>query len=192
MSPFTGRFLGLCLPAVLVWSVDCTLTVPERHALSDWSADGKWFLTESKDKKGPIISLVKQDGSDARVLTEPELQATSARFSPDGRMILFHGIDPKENTTHIYAMDLKEKKPWKVSQEQNGFVNGACWSPDGKRIAYVWGKTSDEKGDGVPEFVFRQTETFLIVADADRKNSATLFSEKKPLIYVSLRSADWR
>ncbi len=27
MSPFTRRLLGLCLPAVLVWSVDCTLTL---------------------------------------------------------------------------------------------------------------------------------------------------------------------
>jgi len=107
-------------------------------------------------------------------------------------MIMFHAIDPKGKTAHIYAMDVKEKKPWKVSQEQNGFVGGACWSPDGKRMAYVWGNTSDEKGDGVPEFVFRQTETFLMVVDADGKNSVTLFSEKKPLTYVSLWSADWR
>jgi hypothetical protein len=27
MSLFTRRLIGLCLPAVLVWSVDCTLTL---------------------------------------------------------------------------------------------------------------------------------------------------------------------
>jgi Tol biopolymer transport system component len=168
------------------------LKLPEGHSLTDWSRDGAWLLTHSMTKTGPIVSLVKQDGSDARALTEPELQATRARFSPDGRMILFHGTDPKGKSKHIYAMDLKEKKPWKVSQELNGFVSGGCWSPDSKRIAYIWGQTSDQKVPGVPEQLFRETETFLIVADADGKNSATLFSEKKPVIHVTLWSVDWR
>jgi WD40 repeat protein len=167
------------------------LRLPEGHTLIDWSPDGNWFLTESKAKTGCILSLAKGDGSEPRSLTGAG-NPSGAQFSADGRMILFHGIDPKEKTKHVFAMDLKEKKPWKVSQELDGFVSGACWSPDGKRIAYVWGKTSDEKGDGMPEFFFRQTETFLIVADADGKNSVTLFSEKKPFFFVSLWSVDWR
>jgi RNA polymerase sigma factor (sigma-70 family) len=168
------------------------LRLPEQHTLTDLSHDGNWFLTESGGKKASIISLVKQDGSEARALTEPELLATRARFSPDGRMILFHGIDPKGKTKHIYAMDIQEKKPWKASQEVDGFVHGGCWSPDGKRIVYVFAKVSDEKGVGSPEYLFREAETFLMVVDADGKNSVTLFSEKKQLTYVTLWSADWR
>jgi len=169
------------------------LKLPERHTLTDWSHDGNWFLTESNNAKtGPIVSLAKQDGLEARALTRPEFQATRARFSPDGRMILFHGIDPKEKTKHIFAMNLKEKKPWKVSQELSGLVGGGSWSLDGKRIAYVWGSVSDEKGEGNPEFFFRQTETFLIVVDADGKNSTVLLSEKKQFFHVTLWSADWR
>jgi hypothetical protein len=65
-------------------------------------------------------------------------------------------------------------------------------SPDGKRIAYVWVNVSDEKGNGIPAFLFRQTETFLMVVDAGGKNAATLLLEKKPRLYVTLWSADWR
>lgn len=138
------------------------------------------------------IYLVKRDGSEVRALTDLEFSATTGRFSPDGRMILFHGRDPKGDTWHIHALDLKERKPWKVSQELDGGVGGACWSPDGKRIAYVFGKTSDEKGDGLPEILFRQAEHFLMVVDADGKNSATLRSEKNQVFRITLRAADWR
>ena len=182
------------------------LKLPAGHTVTDWSSDGNWFLTiasinakEAKVKAArqsdvvTQIYLVKRDGSEARALTDLEVSATAGRFSPDGRMILFYGRDPEGNTWHIYAMDLKERKPWKVSQELDGGVDGACWSPDGKRIAYVYGKTSDEKGDGHPEFLFRQAEHFLMVVDADGMNSATcLISEKNQLFRITLQAADWR
>lgn len=38
MAPFTRRFLGLCLPALLVWSVDCTLTLCGQSE-AYWAAD---------------------------------------------------------------------------------------------------------------------------------------------------------
>jgi RNA polymerase sigma factor (sigma-70 family) len=181
------------------------LELPAGHLVMDWSADGNWFLTsaEINAKEAKVkparqsthvsqIYLVKRDGSEVRALTDLEFSATEGRFSPDGRMILFHGRDPKGDTWHIHALDLKERKPWKVSQELDGGVGGACWSPDGKRIAYVYGKTSDEKGDGFPEILFRQAEHFLMVADADGKNSATLKSEKNQVLRITLRAADWR
>jgi dipeptidyl aminopeptidase/acylaminoacyl peptidase len=186
------------------WMIDVktkkktTLKVPEGHIVRDWSSEGKWFLTttsinakEAKVKPArdsadvTRIYLVKQDGSEARPLTDLEFSASAGRFSPDGRQILFHGRDPKGDTWHIYAMDLKTRKPRKVSQELDGGLGGACWSPDGKRIAYVWVNASDKEGDG-------QTETILMVADVDGKNSATLLSEKRQRSDVSLWSADWR
>jgi len=181
------------------------LKLPGDHLVTDWSSDGNWFLTcisiSAKEAKVKAprnsahvnqIYLVKRDGSEIRALTDPDLSARTGRFSPDGRMILFHGRDSVGNTSHIYAMDLKERKPWKVSQELDGGVGGACWSPDGKRIAYVYGKTSDEKGDGIPEFLFRQAEYFLMVVDADGKNSATLRSEKNQVYRITLHAAEWR
>jgi hypothetical protein len=193
------------------WMIDVktkektTLKLPAGHLVMDWSSDGNWFLTsaEINAKEAKVkparqsthvsqIYLVKRDGSEVRPLTDLNFSATEGRFSPDGRMILFHGRDPKGDTWHIHAMDLKERKPWKVSQELDGGVSGACWSPDGKRIAYVYGKTSDEKGDGLPEILFRQAEHFLMVVDADGKNSATLRSEKNQVLRITLRAADWR
>jgi hypothetical protein len=55
-----------------------------------------------------------------------------------------------------------------------------CWSPDGKRVAYIWDNYED--GDN--------GEVFLMVVDADGKNSRALASQK-PRGVFSFHSPNW-
>jgi hypothetical protein len=85
---------------------------------------------------------------------------------------------------------VKGGKPARVSEVLNGTVCGACWSPDGQRIAYAWRQVV-EKPDEVME-----CESFLLVCDADGKNEQTIATEKMTGFRAAripvLTVLDWR
>jgi Tol biopolymer transport system component len=74
-----------------------------------------------------------------------------------------------------------------VAQELNADFMGHCWSPDGRRVAYVWRQLhADGKND-------RETESFLMVVGADGKDPATVLSEKaENQGIITLTSPHWR
>jgi Tol biopolymer transport system component len=74
---------------------------------------------------------------------------------------------------------VKTGKRQRVSHETNGtIVGGYCWSPDGKQIAYVWRRDRENETQA--------WEFFLMVMDADGRNSTVVLSEKS-----SRRTNDW-
>ncbi len=145
------------------------------NQVTDWSRDGEWFLTQcgwGKDKKSHYeMYLVKSDGSTARKLKHIEY-GHDGQFSPDGKRVLYVGrhVEDGKETYQRYVADLEGGKPVRISQELSGRTPsyGHCWSPDGKRIAYVW-----ENGKR-PE----DNESFLMLVDADGRNPQVLFSQK--------------
>jgi RNA polymerase sigma-70 factor (ECF subfamily) len=161
------------------------LNLPEGHWLQDWSPDGNWFLTtkryEDTEDKLARVYLVKKDGSEVRCLNGSIQHAWFPRFSPDGRKVL---LVSWEKPNRVFVLDLREGKPRPVSPELNAVVLSACWSPDGKRIAYAWHQVPAKPDSDNPiEFV-------LSVIDADGKNPLTLRTEKGrlgPSVHV-----DWR
>ena len=74
----------------------------------------------------------------------------------------------------------------------NADIQGFCWSPDGKKIAYCWRTMHAEKADPAKPDE-RETESFLCVCDADGKNHKTILTEKgKGQWHITLSSVDWR
>src|SRR5262249_41068717 len=144
------------------------------HLITDWSRDGKWFLTMrfSGEKKKTYLCRVKCDGSEVRTIGEGFL----GKFSPDGKKVLYVG-DRRQN---IFVVDAKAGKDQRVSKEANGKVVGHCWSPDGKKIAYIWQRTEQER------------ETFLMVVDANGEHPTVVMSEKSNREFPSFASPSWR
>ncbi|HEX4607237.1 MAG TPA: hypothetical protein VH092_03445, partial [Urbifossiella sp.] len=70
----------------------------------------------------------------------------------------------------------------------NAEVQGYCWSPDGRRIAYVWRETHPPGTDPMTE-----TSSHLTVSDPDGANQRTILTEKAPRTQeMVLGSVDWR
>jgi Tol biopolymer transport system component len=170
------------------------LKIPDSHVITDWSRDGKWFLTTSfaappKNEDAPPLlqlNLVKREGGEVRRLGPPDLSAAMGRLSPDGKKVLFMKMSrEKRGEAQLYLMNLADGMLQQVSQELNAELMGHCWSPDSKRIAYVWRQTNPAP-DG-------QTESFLMIVDVDGKNPVTLLTEKfDNQGTITLSSPDWR
>jgi dipeptidyl aminopeptidase/acylaminoacyl peptidase len=152
---------------------------PVGHVITDWSGDGKWFLTwvMARGQAEAELHLVRSDGSEARRIGK----GFDGRLSPDGKTVLCLDLAWRGETpdTRLVLIDVKTGKRKRVSPETNGaYVGGYCWSPDGKRIAYVWRKDRAHDNEA--------WETFLMVMDADGQNPAVVLSEKS-----SHTDADW-
>ena len=109
----------------------------------------------------------------------------------------------------LYLYDMKtQKRERLVDVALDAFVWEFAWSPDSKRVAYVWKRMEpgvplaasvDKNGnivgkDGKPDPKIKtETETHLSVADANGKNSRTILSAKAPVgPAMTLMKLDWR
>jgi RNA polymerase sigma factor (sigma-70 family) len=179
-----------------------TLTLPAGHFVTDWARDGKLLTTRitgtKPDEMKAALCLVNRDGTAEKVLTDEKLFATFGRIAPDGTRVLFTRVprskDERENPpkrADLVVFDVATGKTSAVRDVPlNGFIVSFCWSPDGKRIAYVW----REIHEGQPAEVFdKETESHLVVCDADGRNQKTLVSATgKGQWQITLVGVDWR
>jgi hypothetical protein len=72
----------------------------------------------------------------------------------------------------------------------NGELQGFCWAPDGKQIAYTW----REVHEGDPKVLAKkETESHLVTCDPDGKNQKTVLSDRGAGQYeMTLGGVDWR
>lgn len=180
------------------------LKLPEGHLLTDWSRDGKLFLTtryaaneENPRSRGARLYLVKRDGTEPRALTDEKQFSAFGRLSPDGNRVLYGRMTPAKDGTgpakrELTVLDVASGESTAVGDTPvNGDILSFCWSPDGKRIAYVWREISlDAWQEGVPN---KEAESRLVVCDPDGKNARTIASEKgaNPRA-ITLGWVDWR
>jgi dipeptidyl aminopeptidase/acylaminoacyl peptidase len=120
-----------------------------------WSPDGRTlaFISDRTDKRQ--IYLIDPHGGEAQALTSQEDGVSSFEWSPDGTRIAFTATDQKPQAlkdrdkkygefevvdqdqlmTHLYVIDLAEKKARKLTD--GAFSVGSFdFSPDGREVAF--------------------------------------------------------
>ncbi len=160
--------------------------MPQGHWVTDWSADGNWFLTtrfevEAKGEIQAQLYLVKTDGSQIRPLLKPNRNGFFGRLDRDGQRVLYLTAKRDGDTlTHrLYVADTKGGEPVPVSERSHVLIHGYGWSPDGERVAYAWQQGGEAaKGSSV------------VVVGRDGKNPRTLLSTEDES--GSLAVTDWR
>lgn len=189
-------------PAFVSWVYDpatktkTPLALPAGQAIQDISPDGKTLLTVTwvgRDIWAGQTHLVPLDTLKPRPLTEKSFKAM--RFSPDGKWVLGlrlrpKDVDPAPGLFVVSVADGSERQV-KLPAEVAG-VYHACWSPDGKRIAYQWNEeipqppgTPVPAGDGPHKWYASR----VTVADADGGNAKLVIRREYS---ESITGLDWR
>ncbi len=193
------------------------LDIPETAQIYCVTPDGKSFIatTYDFDKKQFHLVSISRDGNKVSELTPLAFgimvspNFIKPRLSPDGSRILFLDIDKEEKLEEgmrrfprLYLYDLKTKKREKIADiALDAFIWEYAWSPDSKRVAYVWKHM--EPGvplaagldkDGKPkEGKVVETETHLTVVDPNGKNTKTILSGKgRTGPSITLNGLEWR
>jgi dipeptidyl aminopeptidase/acylaminoacyl peptidase len=104
------------------------------------SPDGKsilYVVTASdlpRAKRASQVWRMDIDGRNAREVTQPDSGASSPRWSPDGRSILF--ISAKEGSSNLYIMPAAGGEARRLTNISTG-ISDPLWSPDGRWIAFA-------------------------------------------------------
>ncbi|HEX4613106.1 MAG TPA: sigma-70 family RNA polymerase sigma factor [Urbifossiella sp.] len=185
---------------------------PDNHVLTDWSRDGRHFLTleyRFGEPHSPIATWVmNRDGTPHKRLTSANTSGKFARFSPDGQRVLAARLiapdeDEKENARldemglltrplrlGLVVIDVATAKAIPLKDMPlNVDFRGFCWSPDGAQVAYTWRERHPPPTDNAN----RETQSHLTVCDADGGNQLTILTERAASeAEVVLAAVDWR
>jgi WD40-like Beta Propeller Repeat len=174
------------------------LKLPKGHLITDWSHDGKYSLTTALEKTAEgqqtQMHLMNRDGTQRKVLTDEKGLVMFGRLSPDGTRVLYTAMSPKEARDKPGQRPKEElsvlavatgKKATVGEVPMNAAVQGFCWSPDGKKIAYTW----SEVPEGKPGEANKMPMSHLVVCDPDGKKPRTIVSKEFKLTFGVV---DWR
>ncbi|HYV39310.1 MAG TPA: S9 family peptidase [Gemmataceae bacterium] len=115
------------------------------------SPDGKWVVYTvgtvddvATNKTSSTLWLASTDGKTRRQLTNTAKKDRQARWSPDGKSILF--VSTRGGSPQLWIIDLDGGEARQLTKVSTG-VSEPTWSRDGKRIAFVstvWPEFSDK------------------------------------------------
>ena len=120
-------------------------TAPGLDDGPEYSPDGKFIYFNSVRTGTMQIWRMKTDGSEQEQVTADEFNNWFPHISPNGRSMVFLSYEkdvtghPENKDVTLRIMVLQSKKIDVLGRffGGQGTVNVPCWSPDGRRIAFV-------------------------------------------------------
>jgi hypothetical protein len=176
-----------------------SVKLPENHRLSAVAPGGRSYATtevETNNKSDSVNTyLVTVDGKAVEIFMR-NVNASQLMFSPDGLNLLARTIEVSDSKPAmgggfrpgglvpseyvILNTSTRVAKPWKTMPADGNVLDWA-WSPDGKKVAYVWsnpgGRVRVPKPQPGVGSVFRY-EYKVFVADADGSNPKEVYTTK--------------
>jgi RNA polymerase sigma factor (sigma-70 family) len=181
------------------------LKLPGNVSILDRSPDGKAFLVLRYEKTPTApgtsadyrLGLLPAAGGDLIPLGKAgEFTPGDFRFSPDGHFALgiMYRQDGNDSFPELTVIDLRNGKRTAVAVAKDVRVCASCWSPDGRRVAYVWGSQAahaeryrDREGPVVPGWERKPTYT-VTVAKPDGSDAKDVYTASE----YHFGSIDWR
>jgi Tol biopolymer transport system component len=109
---------------------------PPQQITPTWSPDGSRVAFAEQQNNGQwVISTMRLDGSDRKLVTDREVSSQDPAWSPDGRKIAF--VLQQAERHSIAVIDADGGKALTITPKELVEAASPVWSPDGKKIAFA-------------------------------------------------------
>jgi Tol biopolymer transport system component/pimeloyl-ACP methyl ester carboxylesterase len=151
-----------------------------------FSQDGKSLLFNSSrdDTNSFEIYHMDSDGKNQKRLTQTREVETCARYSPDGKKILFLKGFP-DGSDDIFVMDADGKKPVNLTNTPQ-MEGWPAWSPDGSKVVFSSRRNGpyrlyemDKDGENVQQISFTESPLYDARASYMGNGNRILFNRQK-------------
>ena len=105
-----------------------------------WSFDGEWLVYETDRVEGTDVWVMRDDGSDARQITNDDYHDGYPGWSPTGDWLVYDSV--RDENTDIYLIPTSGGAQKRVTMH-HADDRHASWSPDGHSLLFHSGRGGD-------------------------------------------------